>query len=60
MLLTLLYIAAAILIAWCLFWVIDQPGFPGPVAMILKGVVAIGAILYILQQVGINLPGVHF
>ncbi len=42
-----------LLIAFAVFWLIDQIGLPSPINMIAKAVVALGAIGYILQQLGV-------
>lgn len=48
----LIVILVAILIVWLLFWLIDATGVPHPINVVAKVIVAIVAVLIVLQRSG--------
>lgn len=48
----LVVILVAILIVWLLFWLIDSTGIPSPMNVVAKVIVAIVAVLIVLERSG--------
>lgn len=53
---TLLMLLVFVAVVYIVFWLVDIVGLPDPLGWIAKAIVALVALIYLAQQLGVSVP----